>query len=502
MIRLTSATNERPLHPVPSKTILRCVALAAALLSICPPRAFSYAIETAKWTLNRTVPMHLSLGGPQQLSDGFQSFNDSAADALKTWNQYMAHMKFQPIVGSTLPPADGEGDTSVLFSKTVYGDQFGTRVLAVTLFAARTSVIEADVLVNSNYSWDSYRGALRSTVYDFHRVVLHEFGHVLGLDHPDQNQPEVGYVAPTRPPVAIMTSVTGNVDSLQADDINGARALYDVGPAYRSSFGAPNLVNLSTRAFVGTDSNVLIAGFIVQGSEPATVVLRGIGRSLGQVGITTALHDPLIELRDSSGALIASSDDWPDGADADTIASYGVGPTNSHESAIYAGLDAGTYTVALRAFDNGDGDLTGTGVIELYDLHTTGGRAGNISTRGKVSSGNDVMVAGFIIGATQNKELVIRGLGPSLADAGVTDTLPDPVLELRDASGNLIRRDDNWSDDPEAASVQNSGLSPSRSNEAAMHVTLNAGPYTAILSDANNATGIGLVELYDLSPAP
>lgn len=468
-------------------------ALSVATLLLTAAHAFSYVAGAAKWTLNRTVTMHLSLGAPRPLSDGFASFNASAADALNVWNQYLIHMKFHPFLNSPLQPAQGDTDTSVFFASDVYGEAFGDRVLAVTSRTPRDAVIaEADVRFNNHLSWDSYRGPLRSA-YDFHRVALHEFGHVVGLDHPDQAGQTV---------TALMNSVISNLDSLQRDDINGAHALYDDGPAYLSSNSAPVLVNLSTRAAVGTGDDVLMAGFIIQGSAPATVILRGIGHSLAAIGINHPLTDPVIELRDSTGALVDSSDDWITPSDASTIASYHLDPSNSRESALLATLSPGSYTVTLRAFDNGDGDLSGTGIVELYDLHKTAGRAGNLSSRGQVFPDDGAMFAGVIVGGSATKEVVLRGLGPSLADNNVANALADPTLELRDASGNLVRQNDDWADDSEAAAVQSSGLAPTRSEESALHATLNPGAYTAILRGANATSGIGLVEVYDLSAAP
>lgn len=466
------------------------------LLSVCglalllgPHDAAAFKVDGDKWTLNRSVMMHLSLGGPRPLQDGTQSFNDSAASALNLWNQYLVHMKFRWLFASPLPPSESDADNSVFFSDTVYGDVFGSNVLAITLISSRgTIVTETDVIFNTAEIWDSYRGPQQGDVFDFHRVALHEFGHVLGLDHPDQAGQRV---------TALMNSRIGSLDSLAPDDIAGARSLYDAGPDYLSSIAAPNLVNLSTRAFIGTGEEVMIGGFIVQGSQPATVILRAIGNSLSARGVTGTNEDPTLELRSSSGQL-QYNDDWVDNSGAETIASYGLDPTGSREAAVIATLQPGSYTVVIRGWEN----VTGVGLIELYDLHTTNGRAGNISTRGRVGAGDNVMVAGFIVGSGSGKRIVVRGLGLSLRDSGVANPISDPVLDLRDGNGNRIRQNDDWESDPEANAVRASGLAPRDGTEAAMHVNLNSGAYTAILSGFNGGTGIGLVEVYDLSPSP
>ena len=468
------------------KTLLPLVCAALRLGGAINAAAF--ALDSDRWTANRSVMMHLSLGGPQPLQDGFGSFNDSAADALATWNQHLVHLKFRWLLGSILPPSETDADNSVFFASNVYGDTFGTNVLAITLISSRGSVVtETDVIFNTAETWDSYRGPQQGDVFDFHRVALHEFGHVIGLDHPDQAGQKVS---------ALMNSRIGSLDSLTADDIAGAHALYDAGPAYRSSIPAPNLVNLSTRAFIGTGEEVMIGGFIVQGTQPMTVVVRAIGNSLAASGVSGPNEDPMIELRSASG-LLQNNDDWVDGADRETIASYGLDPTGSREAAVIATLQPGSYTVTVRGYEN----VTGVGLIELYDLHTTNGRAGNISTRGRVGTGNSVMVAGFIVGGGTSKRVVLRGLGATLRDSGVANSLNDPVLDLRDVNGNRIRANDDWEADPEANEVRTSGLAPRYGNESAMHVTLNGGSYTAIMSGFDNQTGIGLVEVYDLSPA-
>lgn len=479
--------------------------ISLLVLSTAPVRGYVRETNTVNgvevpiaWNKNRTVLMHLSLpttGGP--FIDGSPSLSVVAENALNIWNQYLVHLQFAVDRNSILPPSGDDANTSVVMTNTVYGDAFGGNVLAVTLVTPRDSkFIEADVLFNNAINWDSYRGVLnQNDAIDFRRVALHEFGHVVGLDHPDQANPK-------QTVKAIMNSIVSSIDTLQTDDITGAQSIYDSGPAYLTSNPAPNLVNLSTRAFVGTGNNVVIGGFIIQGSQPATVVLRGIGNSLPALGITDALLDTLIELHSAGGSTISMSDDWIDDSWASTIASYHLDPTNSRESAILATLNPGSYTVVLKAFDNGDGKLTGTGLIELYDLHTTGGRAGNISTRGPVTTGDHVLIGGFIVGGSQTKDVVVRAIGPSLASVGVTGALSDPMVELRNASGAVIASNDNWQSGPNAAQIQSEGLAPTQPAESALQVTLPPGSYTAIVSGANGATGIGLVEIYDLSPAP
>lgn len=481
------------------------LSLAAAFLAVSSARAYVREIYDgipAEWNKDRTVLMHLSLPTGGGFFDGSASFNAIAEAALNIWNQHLVHMQFAVDRNSILPPTKTDANTSVTMSNTIYGQTFGQYTLAVTLVTPRVTppdahLIEADVIFNSAWGWDSYRaGGPGGGDPDFRRVALHEFGHVLGLDHPDDFGQHVA---------AIMNSIISSIDTLQADDINGAKSIYDTGPAYQNSVPSSNLVNLSTRAFVGLGENAVIGGFIVQGSQPVTVVVRGIGKSLPALGINNALDDPVIELHGPGGGIIATSDDWIDDSWASTIASYHLDPSNSRESAILATLSPGNYTVVVRPFDDPDDpndNLPGTGLIELYDLHTTGGRAGNISTRGPVMSGDQVLIGGFIVGGSQNKDVVVRAIGPSLAGAGISNPLSDPTVELRNASGALLASNDNWQSDANAGQIQSEGLAPGDPAESALQATLAPGSYTAIVRSANGNSGVGLVEVYDLSPAP
>ena len=471
-------------------------AFAACVLVAASTRG--YVVEQESWTPNRTVRMHLSFTGPgHTLLDGFTSWDQSATDALNIWNSHLTHMQFAVDHDSLLPPASDDADNSAFFSNTVYGDSWGSGVLAITLISSRNGImVETDVIFNQlNWNWDSYRGNQHSGVIDFHRVALHEFGHVVGLGHPDASGQSVA---------AIMNSQISNLDSLQADDIAGGQSIYGNGPAYLNGSSAPNLVNISTRGQINTGDNVMIGGFIIEGSQPVTVILRSIGHSLAEAGIANPISDPTIELHNSTGSIIASNDDWISSPDAQTIASYHLDPPNSIESAIIVTLNPGGYTAIVKGYqDSSTPAATGVGLFELYDLHLTNNvRAGNISTRGQVLLDDEVMIGGFIIGGSQSKSVVVRALGPSLTSHGVSDALADPILELHDGQGTLISSNDDWGQGPDASTIQNEGLAPSSPKESALQATLSPGNFTAIVRGVNNATGLGLVEVYDLSPAP
>jgi hypothetical protein len=269
---------------------------------------------------------------------------------------------------------------------------------------------------------------------------------------------------------------------------------------------ANNLLNLSTRAFVGTETGVLIGGFILQGSAQSTLVLRAIGPSLAAFGVNDALEDPFLEVFDGSGTSLASNDNWQSGPDASAIQAAGLAPIHPLESALRVTLPAGNYTAVVK----GVGDatfiggfqpgLTGIGLVELYDLQQSRNRAGNIATRGTVLSGQNVMIAGCIIGGGQAKEIIARGIGPSLRNFGVNDALANPRLELFNSNGAALAANDDWQQGSDGTTIQSRGFAPDSALEAALLATLAPGAYTVVESPAPNDSGIGLIEIYDGSP--
>jgi hypothetical protein len=252
-----------------------------------------------------------------------------------------------------------------------------------------------------------------------------------------------------------------------------------------------SLVNVATRAFVRTGDNVLIGGVIITGSAPKTIVLRGIGASLAFAAVRNYLRDPMLTVYDASGEVIAENDNWRTGGAA--IEASGLAPREDFEAAIYTTLAPGAYTVAL----SGVNGTSGIGVLELYDLQGTSAAISNLATRGKVELNDNAMIGGFMIGGTQPSRIIVRAIGPSLAAAGVEGALVDPVLELYNSSGSRIFSNDNWRSE-QAQQIAASSLAPTDDREAAIVAVLPPGSYTAIVRGSGGATGVALIEMYDL----
>jgi hypothetical protein len=246
---------------------------------------------------------------------------------------------------------------------------------------------------------------------------------------------------------------------------------------------------------VDTGENVAISGFIITGNSPKKVAVRGLGPSLPSAGFSR-LADPIIKLRNANNSLLASNDNWRDNpAWAEELKSTGLAPQNDLESAVVATLAPGTYTALM----SGVNDSTGIGLIEVYDLDSAGdSRLANISTRGLVRAGDDVVIGGFILGGNDSDTTVlVRALGPSLSDAGVRNAVANPTLELRDGNGVLLEQNDNWKDHQQAA-IEGTGIPPRNDLESAILTTLPAGSYTAIAAGKGGTTGLGLIEVYNI----
>jgi hypothetical protein len=205
----------------------------------------------------------------------------------------------------------------------------------------------------------------------------------------------------------------------------------------------------------------------------------------------------MLELHDSSGATVATNDDWQSGSQVSQISSSGYAPNNGNEPALIATLPAGSYTAVVRGYNNS----VGVALVEVYDLDTSATRLSNISTRGQVGTNENVLIGGLIINGTTSKHLILRALGPSLSTApfSLAGTLSNPNLELHDSSGNLLASNDDWRSSSQAAAISASGYQPPNAAESAIIATLSSGNYTAIVRGVNNGTGLALVDAYDLN---
>jgi len=304
---------------------------------------------------------------------------------------------------------------------------------------------------------------------------------------------------------------TNIFDSAQGEDVNPDEYLFwdDIHPTTAGHYQlaaeanallsgtalpAAQALNLSTRLNVGTDDNVLIGGFIISGTDSKEVIVRGLGPSLTVNGVPLPdpLADPAIDLYQGA-TLIMSNNNWKDSQEAE-IEATGIPPTNDLEAAIVATLAPGSYTAILRGNDGG----TGNGLVEVYDLDTTvKSTLANTSTRGLVQTGDNVLIGGFIVGDGETDTVVIRAIGPSLADQEVADPLQDPTLDLYNSDGAVIMSNDNWRDSQETL-LQSSGLTPTNDFESAIITSLAAGEYTAIVRGKNDTTGVALVEIFNL----
>jgi phospholipase/lecithinase/hemolysin len=250
-------------------------------------------------------------------------------------------------------------------------------------------------------------------------------------------------------------------------------------------------VNISTRAFVDTGERVSIAGFIVTGDVPKKVLLRGMGPSLSASGVPATLANPTLALLDAAGTILLTNNDWQDSQAAE-ITATGIAPQNDLESAIVATLAPGRYTAVLAGLN----DSIGNGLAEIYDLEPgTNSTLANLSTRGFVGIGDNVMIGGIIIGSGDLPIVVLRAIGPSLASSGIATPLLDPTIELFDGNGAVIGFNDNWQDS-QLQAVRATQLAPTDDDESTIVAFLDPGNYTVIVRGEGGSSGVALVEAY------
>lgn len=266
---------------------------------------------------------------------------------------------------------------------------------------------------------------------------------------------------------------------------------------------AARLANISTRSNVGTDADVMIAGFIVSGTNPKTILIRAWGPTLGTPPFNVAgpLADPVLVLFKGQTEL-TRNDNWGDDPSRKSAllqAGQSVGaytwPDGSKEAALLVTLEPGDYTAQV----SGKGRTTGVSLIEAFEVGGGATRLINVSTRSKVLTNDSVQIAGFIVGGTAPKQVIVRASGPALSKYGVGGVLEDPMIEIRRQDTNaLVAQNDNW-DGALRPDFQRRGIDnwAVGSKDAAVVLTLNPGAYTAIVSGKSNGTGVALVEVFE-----
>ncbi|TVR54477.1 MAG: hypothetical protein EA425_01820, partial [Puniceicoccaceae bacterium] len=272
------------------------------------------------------------------------------------------------------------------------------------------------------------------------------------------------------------------------------------GPPFDPAAPRPELLNLSSRSLTSSGHRVVIAGFVVEGSEPATMLVTGKGSSLGDFGVPNTLADPTLILYNSQGQEIARNTGWLTHPDADLIHDSGFAPSREDESALLATLAPGPYTAILRNL----GGLAGNGLVEVFDLGRLVGESGhnrlaNLSVRSHVGTGASVLIAGLVIEPEDGRQrILVRARGPSLLEAGLQDFLPDPHLRVFNQAGLVIHQNTRWRLDWDADRIEATPFAPADDAEAALILELDPGQYTIHLRDTQNRSGIATIELFRL----
>lgn len=426
----------------------------------------------ADGTVDQSLPSGLSIQGIAVQSDGRLYISGYFGS-----NQQPALRRYHP---------DGTMDNSFFPAPARLGEMLQLQPDGKLLAVANSAPL---VRFNSNGSYDSSFGPVQTTSSgnsgsSFRALALRPDGRII---------------------------LAGTFDTVNGFSRSGVVRLLQNGqvdPSFNPEAGIVTVsslgLNLSTRVAVGVGDDVLIAGLIIDGGSAKRIMIRAIGPSLaeGNIRISKPLLDPVVELRDGRGTLIARNDNWRTteiggaigGDQVAEIEGSTIAPRHEAESAFIATLDPGPYTAIVR----GAGDKTGIGLVEMYDLDASSpARLANISTRGQVGTRDDVMIGGIILGGTELSEVLLRAIGPSLSSAGVGGALADPIMGLHDGNGTLIVTNNDWKD-IQRAEIEATTLAPSHDKEAAILTALSPGNYTAVVKGVNDTTGVAIVEAFAL----
>lgn len=438
----------------------------------------AHAFSTLGWTWpSGTITMRLQLDAASQnvpgtfpLRDGSTSWNAVAQAALNDWNAHTGRSRFTAVVDARPTAADDDGVNNVIFSASVYGREFTGRALAVTVprplddDADQVRFVEADVVVNTAYTWNAYRGTIQQSPVDLRRVLVHEFGHVLGLDHPDEDGQTV---------TALMNHAVSSLDALQADDIAGFNALYNVPFARPTITAHPASRNLSA----GEATRLEIA---VDGRSPPSYDRFRAGRWFYKAPGETE-YESLFTLH-SPGSL---------------------------DFLLAQPLDSGDYYYRIATPDHTEQSAVAS--LRVNAVASTPATAlANLSTRGFTSTGANALIVGFTVVGPRAKTVLLRAIGPRLAAApfNVPGTLFDPQLSLQGVSPLPILSAPIWDQSPDAALIRDTTARagafalPPGSRDAVLVATLPPGSYTARVTSPNGSSGVVLVEAYDADPVP
>ena len=437
------------------------------------------------FTLNDTAQMEMQLGGT------------SAGPGVSGYDQ-IKHVTATPAARAASLTAEAAATGVVLdggLNVTLTND-FGKTITPQDIF----SILVSDAPLSGEFNNVASGGRLPTSDGSGSFVVTYA-----GQNSVVLSQFESGPVAPTPTPTATPTATPSPTATASPTVTPSPTATASPSPtptATPTATASPTptavpvprqLLNIATRLNVQTGEDVLIGGVIVTGTEPKKVIIRAIGPSLSDA-FEGALTDPALELY-AGDTLLAANDNWRDTQQSE-IEETTIPPAHERESAIVHTLPPGSYTAVVSGKDNG----TGIGVVEVYDLDPAADSAlANIATRGLVETGENVMIGGLIVGGsgTANAKVVVRAIGPSLANAGVSGALADPTLELVDANGATIRANDDWMTD-QSIELQALGIQPTHDAESALIATLASGNYTAVVRGNGATTGVALVEVYNV----